>query len=256
MDRQNSSKLNYLLQNWPQGSVAPTAWLKDQGISRQLLARYEEYNWVTRLAKGVVIRNGDDVTWEGVVYTLQTLQTLNVWVGGKTALQLKGHAHFVQMTKIPTVQLYSANLDRVPRWIFDLKKIAYFKFQKSKLFSGKASEHNLSQFEAGKISIKISSPERAIIELLDGVPIEQTFDETKLIFENLTTLRPAILQALLENCTSIKVKRLFLYFAEQSGHSWFKKLNVSKIDLGSGKRAIVPKGKLNLKYQILIPSDT
>ncbi len=256
MDRQKSSKLNHLLQNWPAGSVAPTAWLKDQGISRQLLARYEEYNWVTRLAKGVVTRNGDEVTWQGVVYALQTLQSLTVWVGAKTALQLRGAAHFAQMSKIPTIHLYSTNLTRLPKWIFELKKIAQFEFQKSQLFSDKVTEQTLSLYESGKMRIKISSLERAILELLDGVPHEQTFDEAKLIFENLSTLRPGALQTLLEDCSSIKVKRLFLYFAEESGHAWFKKINVSKIDLGSGKRAIVPKGKLNLKYKILIPSDT
>lgn len=256
MDRQKGSKLNHLLQNWPAGSVAPTAWLKDQGISRQLLARYEEYNWVTRLVKGVVTRNGDEVTWQGIVYSLQALLGLKVWVGGKTALQLKGFAHFVQMRKIPTVHLYSATLNRLPKWILELKKIAQFEFQQSKLFSDKMTGQTLSQHESGKMTIKISTPERAILELLDGIPNEQTFDETKLIFENLSTLRPSALQMLLEDCSSIKVKRLFLYFAEQSGHAWFKKINASKIDLGSGKRAIVPKGKLNLKYQILIPSDS
>lgn len=256
MGRQNISKINHLLQNWPEGSVAPTAWLKDQGISRQLLARYEEYNWVKRLAKGVVTRNGDEVTWQGVVYSLQALLGLKVWIGGKMALQLKGFAHFVQMNKIPNAHLYSAKLTRLPKWIFELKKIAQFEFQQSKLFSDDMTEQTLSQFESGKMSIKISSPERAILELLDGIPNEQTFDETKLIFENLSILRPSVLQTLLEDCSSIKVKRLFLYFAEESGHAWFKKINASKIDLGSGKRAIVPKGKLNLKYQILIPSDS
>ena len=92
-----------------------------------------------------------------------------------------------------------------------------------------------------------------MFEMLEDIPEAQSFEEAELIFQNLTTLRPAIVQSLLEACSSIKVKRLFLYFAEKEGHAWFAKLNTSKVNLGKGKRAIAPHGELNQKYQILVP---
>jgi len=73
--------------------------------------------------------------------------------------------------------------------------------------------------------------------------------------EMLTGLRPDLLQKLLEECKSIKVNRLFLYMAEKAGHSWLDDLDLSKIDLGKGKRSIVKNGVLNSKYQITIPRD-
>ena len=59
----------------------------------------------------------------------------------------------------------------------------------------------------------------------------------------------------LESCTSIKVKRLFLFLAEKANHSWVKHINLEKIDLGSGKRSIVKNGAYNSKYKITVPKE-
>lgn len=75
------------------------------------------------------------------------------------------------------------------------------------------------------------------------------------VMEQLTALRPDVVQALLEKNTSIKMKRLFLYMAEKASHAWFSDLNLAKIDTGSGKREIVPNGVYDSKYQIVIPQE-
>ena len=62
-----------------------------------------------------------------------------------------------------------------------------------------------------------------------------------------------MVQELLEDCNSIKVKRLFLYLAENSDHFWFKELNVKSVNLGKGKRVIDVNGKLDKKYNITVP---
>jgi hypothetical protein len=43
-------------------------------------------------------------------------------------------------------------------------------------------------------------------------------------------------QKLLEDCTSVNVKCVFLYLAEKAKHAWLK---LDKIDLGRGKRSLV-----------------
>jgi hypothetical protein len=73
--------------------------------------------------------------------------------------------------------------------------------------------------------------------------------------EGLNNLPPKQVQALLEDCQSVKVKRLFLYMAEKANHSWFKQLDLSKLDLGSGKRSIVKSGVLIDKYGITVPKE-
>ena len=84
-------------------------------------------------------------------------------------------------------------------------------------------------------------------------PIYEGIDEADYIMEGLTSLRPSVLQELLESCKSIKTKRLFLYMADHHNHPWFKRLDLSSIPLGKGKREIIKGGKLDKKYQIVVP---
>ncbi|WP_246668279.1 type IV toxin-antitoxin system AbiEi family antitoxin domain-containing protein [Bradyrhizobium elkanii] len=60
--------------------------------------------------------------------------------------------------------------------------------------------------------------------------------------EPVRTLSPKRVQAVLEACRSVKVKRLFLWFAERHAHPWFGRLDLKRIDLGRGKRQIVVGG--------------
>ena len=94
-----------------------------------------------------------------------------------------------------------------------------------------------------------------MLECLFLMPKKQELIECYQLMEGLNNLRPNLVQNLLENCTSIKVKRLFLFLAERAGHSWVKHLNIDKIDLGSGKRSIVKNGVYNSKYKITLPKE-
>jgi len=60
---------------------------------------------------------------------------------------------------------------------------------------------------------------------------------------------------LLESCRSVKVKRLFLWFAERNQPAWLKALDRNRIDLGRGKRMLVPGGKLDSRFNIPVPES-
>ena len=83
-------------------------------------------------------------------------------------------------------------------------------------------------------------------------PNKSSLNEVYQLMESMPVLKPKLLQELLENCSSIKVKRVFLYIAEKLNYSWFKKLDISKVDLGKGKRTIEKGGKLDKKFNIVI----
>jgi hypothetical protein len=117
------------------------------------------------------------------------------------------------------------------------------------------SKDSLSEFKEKDFSIRISSPERATMEMLHLIPGKISFEEALLIMENLVSLRPDLVERLLVMCRSIKVKRLFMYMAEKHGHSWVSDLDLSKIDIGKGKRMIVPNGNYDRKYLITVPQD-
>ena len=71
----------------------------------------------------------------------------------------------------------------------------------------------------------------------------------------MSTSAPGRIGRLLRECRSVKVKRLFLWFAERHGHAWFERLDLDGVDLGSGKRMLVRGGKLDPKYRITVPGD-
>ena len=73
------------------------------------------------------------------------------------------------------------------------------------------------------------------------------------IMEGLVNLSPRRLQSLLESCKSVKVKRLFFFFAGRHQHRWLSHINREKIDFGKGKRMLVKGGKLDTKCQITVP---
>jgi len=83
-------------------------------------------------------------------------------------------------------------------------------------------------------------------------PSIHTLQETYQVMELLGTVKPAVMQSLLECCASIKVKRLFLYMAERAGLVWVKRLDLTTIDLGRGDREITKGGQYDKKYRIVI----
>jgi hypothetical protein len=179
---------------------------------------------------------------------------LPIHAGGKTSLQLKGYAHFIPVS-LNEVFLFGTKGLKLPAWAkkYDWKTKIFF--TSTNLFP-KNFDIGLSTFDFAKqYSIKLSSPERAAMEMLHLIPKKQSFDEALLLMETLYTLRSDIVQLLLENCSSIKVKRLFMYFAEHFEHPWVKKIDLNKIDFGKGKRVIIKNGALDKKYNITVPKN-
>ena len=103
--------------------------------------------------------------------------------------------------------------------------------------------------------LSLSSPERAVLELLDELPDRETFHQVDMLVGSLPSLRPRRLQKLLANCRSIKVKRLFFFFADRHKHAWLKRIERDSVDLGAGKRMLARGGRLDRTYQITVPED-
>ena len=111
----------------------------------------------------------------------------------------------------------------------------------------------LTKSKNDSFTIALSTPERAIMELIYQIPKHAHYEDAQLTMESLSTLRPKAVQSLLEDCNSIKVKRLFMWLAEYNQHKWVERIDLNKIDFGEGKRTIVKGGYFDNKYQITIP---
>jgi hypothetical protein len=253
MRNERKSKINRLISQWPKGTLATASYLNTQGFSHDLLTRYKKSGWIQSFGRGAYTLNGDKVEWPGALYTLQTQLGLNVHPGGKTALELKGYAHYLPSGK-RKIFLYGSQGLVLPAWFKGDRLGVEITMIRTNLFPG-VSELGLSEFKEKDLTLKISAPERAAMEMIHLVPGKVGFDEAFLIMENLATLRPEMVQRLLVTCRSVKVKRLFMFMAEKHGHSWAPKLDFLSIDFGKGKRVIVPKGHFDTKYRITVPRN-
>jgi len=252
MASEPGSKINRLLKKWPPGSVAVLPWLERQGAYQQLVHEYIKTSWLRRVGQGAYAREGDKVEWTGGLYAIQQQMGLPIHAGGKTALQMQGYAHFLPLGKGATVSLFGLPNVKLPAWFKDYRWEVKLRYTATNLFAGEENQ-GLTSLEIGSYSVSIASPERAMMEVLYLAPHQESYEEAKLLMEGLTTLRPRLLQTLLERCNSVKVKRLFMVLAESFQHTWVKKLDLSKVDFGKGKRMLVRGGRFDSKYNITVP---
>ena len=238
------------LMSFPKGMALTASYLHSQGFDPQLLARYKQSNWLASIGDGAYVRHGDSVDWQGALVAIQNQLKLQVFCGARTALELQGYSHYVASTR-RDVFLFGPTGQKLPRWFEKSDWSANVIYKMTSLFPDDLSESYVN-FPAGDFAMRISSPERAAMEMLYHVPAKQGFDEAMLIIESLLTLRPALVQKLLEACNSVKVKRLFLYMSGAANLPFVAKLDLAKVNLGKGTRTVVKGGRLDPKYRITV----
>lgn len=247
MSTQNGTNIKDLLKNQPRQTVVTTQGLLQIGISREQQRSLVRSGWLKRLGVGAYTILEDTVELPGALHALQRELNLSVHEGGYTALSIRhGLAHNLVADR--KTELFCARGERMPGWFaatysprFNLYTLGIFK-----------PSIGLVDLNIGGFILKVSSPERAMMEMLYLSPDIHTLPECYQLMELLVTVRPAQVQALLETCTSIKIKRLFLYMADLAGHPWMKRVDLSRIDLGNGVREITKGGRLDKKYQLVI----
>src|SRR5712671_2941253 len=95
MTKQKKGKLNWLEHHLSEGLVVDASWLTRHGYSTSLRSQYVSAGWVEQPARGVYRRTRGSLTWQQVVISLQALLEYPLVVGGRTALELQGYAHYL-----------------------------------------------------------------------------------------------------------------------------------------------------------------
>ncbi len=278
MSEESHGKLNQLQRELPEGLIVDSSWLKQRRYSAQLAQKYVTSGWLERIAHGVYRRPAGRLLWQHVIISLQTLMAKPLLVGGQTALSLHGFSHYLERED-RHVHLYGPY--PAPAWLNKLPLTVTFHYHNSETLFRNDPIHfglvsrtwNIRDGGSAEIGpqyipslsvmpwgqwewpLALSTPERAALEMLDGLPNEESFEQADKFFESLTTLRPRRLQQLLADCKSIKVKRLFFFFADRHQHPWRKHLDKDVIDFGHGKRSLVPGGRLDPTYLITVPEE-
>lgn len=270
---QTQRPLNRLERELPEGVLVDAAWLKSHDYSRQLLNHYVRARWLEQPTRGVYRRPRSSLTWQQVVISIQAFLGYPLIAGGRTALELQGFAHYLSHE---TKQVHLYGPKRPPGWLSKLRlgvRFAYHNDRKlfrsnlvvSQLQTLSEARKNSKQSVDGSLTelpwgqwewpLILSTPERALLELLDDLPNRETFHQVDMLVQGMTNLSPRRLQKLLADCKNVKVKRLFFFFADRHQHAWLKRLKKEDFDLGKGKRMLVKGGKFDRAHQITVPAD-
>lgn len=248
----------------PYGMVATKKWLMAQGLSRHAVDNGVKTGTLLPLATGIYSQYSPAVSWAGVVASLQLMQKGKdlrvppIVVGGLSALALSGVAHYVPLSDKQRINLYSNN--KLPSWLGRLSLPMDFE------------QHSTRQLWPDEVSadetfvkkhvwqpelppVYFSCPEKAILEVMMDLPQDVSFEHVDELMQGLTNLSPRRLDSLLQACKSVKVKRLFFWFAKRQSYPWFCHLSANDYDLGSGKRVIAQGGRLDADYLITVPSE-
>ena len=279
MNMRKESKLNHLFQKLPEGLLASAAWLERNGYSSGLRNQYVKAEWLEQPARGVFRRPSGPLKWQHVVISLQNFMEVGPYVGGRTALELHGYTHYMSAKGPQEIHLYHST--KLPGWLDKIEcGPRFIQHNSGRLFHNDPIHRGLGSVEVniktemvtrsdpihnGSLTehawghwdwpITLSTPERSIMELLDELPNKETFHQVDVIMEGLQSLSPNRLQKLLEDCKSVKVKRLFLWFAHRHGFRFLNRIDESRIDLGAGKRMLVKGGHLDPRYLITVPEN-
>lgn len=284
MNKFKGSKLNRLQTLLPEGLLVPAAWLAVRGYSRSLLAGYVSRGWLESPAHGVYRRPGPPLKWQHVVTSLGRVLTPPPHVGGLSALELRGYAHFLKPRGLGAIELYSDH--SLPGWVRKLSLPERFYEHRNRLFlfadvpanalqdaasaavspiySMNPAEYTLGlvaePWGAWDVPLACALPERAMLEFLNEVPARQSLEHAELLMQGLLDLNSKRVLALLAACRSIKVKRLFLALAARQSFQWVRPVlaaaNRGEVELGSGKRSLMKGGKLDPTYLISVPESS
>lgn len=269
---QNRTKLNLLQKHLPEGLLVDAAWFEQNGYSRSLRNQYVKAGWLEQPARSVFCRPRGPISWEQVAISLQTLLSYPVSVGGRSALELQGYAHYLPLSQ-QDIHLYCDK--KLPSWLHKLPLQETFVvhnrqrlWANTESFRGKISlekppneganlsgELRVLHWGQWRWPMIVSSPERAYLELLDELPKSDSFHTADVMMESLVSISPRRMQSLLEATKSIKVKRLFFFFADRHEHHWLRRIKRDGINMGTGKRALIEGGKLDPIYHITVPQE-
>jgi hypothetical protein len=208
--------------------------LEKLGISAQLASQNTKSGWLERLAYGVYCFPGDELRLYDCIKFLQP-RVKGLHVASKSALALHGTRH--NLAARQSVELWGDQRFQLPEWFTSRFQGRY---SSAKLFDWKSTElaaKTVTTPPGITEGLKVSVPERAVLELLSEVGTHQELEEARNLFDGLRPPRLKVLGELLSCCVSVKTTRLFLTWARET-----KIIDVNRLEqefhlpTGSNKR--------------------
>jgi transcriptional regulator with AbiEi antitoxin domain of type IV toxin-antitoxin system len=131
-------------------------------------------------------------------------------VGGKSALDWYGVKHY--LSQQPVLQLYGwtaagrrpvcPTAARLPDWFIERFPAEY---HRKRLFDEPSTDPlHAGPFDKRSSAPRVSTPERALLEVLSEVGVRQPLQEARQLAESAYSLRTDALHELLQRCTSVR----------------------------------------------------
>ena len=199
----------------PRGAPIESAQLATLGISAALAHHYLKSGWLRRLGRGVFQFPNDELRTGACLKNLER-QIQGFHVGGKTALAWRGVRHNIAARE--PLWLSGRQTVRLPEWFTDRVSARYT--TRTPFDSDLPDEAGLEPLPDQPEGVRVSVPERALLELLNEVGVHQGMEEAQNIVEGLRSLRPEVLALHLKHCQRVKAARLCVRWSEQLGLPW------------------------------------
>lgn len=220
-----------MMTDLPRGHPLTTRRLAEGGLTAKQAARLARDGWLTRLGHGVYLLPGDKLDRDDSLSVLAQLAP-GLHVGGKTALAWRGVRHNVGFR--PVLTLWGASSVKLPAWFTDEFEAHY---QATHIFDDDLPDGlGLAPMPSGRSDVLVSTPERAILELLSDVGKGQGLEEARHLLEGVRSPRLPVLEQLFKHLNRIKVARLADALSEDLGLPWKHVARRHSERVGGGSR--------------------
>ena len=210
-----------------------TRRLEALGVTTNRSARLARNGWLVRLGHGVFMLPGDTLDRDACL-ALFGEGVKGFHVAGKTALEWRGIRHNLQFKE--KLSLWGDKPAKLPPW---LPQHFPCRYQTTHLFDDALPlELGLAPLPNGRPDVLVSTPERALLELLSDAGKNQSIEETRHLVESVRNLRLPLLDELMSHLTRLKVVRLARMLADDFNQPWKTLAEKHSERLGGGERWI------------------
>ena len=227
----SNNQIKKLQASLPRGGPFDTERLSDLGISTALAHRYVKSGWLDRLGRGVFMFPGDTLARDASLCFLQR-KIAGLHVAARTALAWHGFRHNVAHEE--PIVLWGNQPGNLPEWF---KERFAARYGTPRLFDEDLPPgYGISPLPGAPDGPRVSEPERALLEMLSEVGVQQEVDEARHIMEGVRQLRTRHLKRLLAACRMVKAVRLCVGWSEELGLPWAAKAReAAEGKMGSGR---------------------
>jgi len=226
-----NEQIKKLLTTLPRGAPFDTARLADLGILPDHAHHYVKSGWLEKLGRGVFMFTGDTLDHDATLGFL-TKRIPGLHLAAKSALARHGFRQNVAQDEVTI--LWGDRPNALPEWFQNRFPSRY---STPRLFDDTLPDgYALSPPPGTSRGTYVSEPERALLEMLSEVGVQQEVDEARHIMEGLRQLRTARLAKLLSACRMVKAVRLCVGWSEELGLPWAAKAReAAKDKMGNGR---------------------